>query len=463
MEEPPPYDGFSLNHDPPPPQPQIPIQAESSNSNVAVLPAYIRRPTPPPANYAPEEFTYKLKDWNTHPWAILSIQGDPRYTRVIPSIAHGSNLVGSVKLILRSAEAKAKAEGIHYVCILIKGNVVYNGSTAGASRIPFFEEKHTLWSANENPGNARLKGECEFPFSLALPTTLRKDGKSFRPPHTFSDGRAPFSVQYTAQLRIVRGKLRADDKVTCTFGYFSILQPGPPSALRMLAYHENFPLFGPDADPEGWHTQTVSVKGRLFSSREVEVKVTFSLATPLCYTRSASIPCALTLETSDLQALHLLSPPAASIVCLEHTARENRRDVQSKGSEPCGQAVFWPSTEGAPTDADSNSLESDLESSSSHRRRLMGEIHLGPKLQPSTAVPGFVVEYAVVLFPFQAVGFRPHGTAPLLRQVVDIVPRHAAGPRQKTYSGPMYEISNAVEQYYRRTFLTAGGGKERVG
>jgi hypothetical protein len=49
----------------------------------------------------------------------LSIQGDPRYTRVIPSIAHGSNLVGSVKLILRSAEAKAKAEGIHYVCILV--------------------------------------------------------------------------------------------------------------------------------------------------------------------------------------------------------------------------------------------------------------------------------------------------------------------------------------------------------
>lgn len=98
----------------------------------------------------------------------------------------------------------------------IKGNVVYNGSTAGASRIPFFEEKHTLWSANENPGNARLKGECEFPFSLALPTTLRKDGKSFRPPHTFSDGRAPFSVQYTAQLRIVRGKLRADDKCVCS-------------------------------------------------------------------------------------------------------------------------------------------------------------------------------------------------------------------------------------------------------
>jgi hypothetical protein len=53
--------------------------------------------------------TYKLKDWNTHPWAILSIQGDLRYTRVIPAVVQGSNLVGSVKLILRSAEAKAKA------------------------------------------------------------------------------------------------------------------------------------------------------------------------------------------------------------------------------------------------------------------------------------------------------------------------------------------------------------------
>ncbi|KAJ7867152.1 hypothetical protein B0H13DRAFT_2065640 [Mycena leptocephala] len=391
MEEPPPYDGFSPNHDPPPPQPQTPNQAETSgntvfsNSNVDVLPAYTRRSTPP-ADYAPEEFTYKLKDWNTHPWAVLTVQGDPRYTRVIPAVAHGSNLVGSVKLILRSAEAKAKAEGIQNVCILIKGDIVYNGSTAGASRIPFFEQTHTLWSASENPGNARLKGECEFPFSLVLPTTLRKDGKSFRPPHTFSDGRAPFSVQYTAQLRIVRGSC-ARTIMTCTFGYFSIRQPRPPSALRMLAYQENFPLLGLDADPEGWHTQTVSVKGKLFSSREVEVKAT------LCYTSTASIPCAVILETSDLQALHLLSPPAASIVCLERTTRENRRDVQSKSSEPCGQAML-----------DRTPL--DLESSSSHRRRLMGEIRLGPKLQPSTAP------------------------------------------------------SNAVEQYYRRTFLTAGGGKD---
>lgn len=89
----------------------------------------------------------------------------------------------------------------------------------------------------------------------------------------------------------------------------------------------------------------------------------------------------MTIETDDIQALDLLSSPSASIVYLERSINEKRRDLQRIVSETCGQAVFWPSTEGAAAD-----------SVSSNRRQLMGEIHLRGNLQPSSAVPGLVIE-----------------------------------------------------------------------
>jgi hypothetical protein len=162
-------------------------------------------------------------------------------------------------------------------------------------RKSFFESKHALWSAAEAAPQAgkntagKLKGDHNWPFSITLPKTLVKDGQMFHLPHSFSDRGLPFKVLYTAEVRIVRGKLRADEKyvgiscaltanvtlirVQCSWGYFSMRQPGPPSPLRQLAYQENSPLLGPDADPEGWYTlPPFSVKGMLFASRMIDAK-----------------------------------------------------------------------------------------------------------------------------------------------------------------------------------------------
>jgi hypothetical protein len=141
------------------------------------------------------------------------------------------------------------------------------------------------------------------------------------------------------------------------------------------------------------------------------------------------------------------------MVYLERAFRENK-DVWRNTVEPCGKAVFWPSTEGAPED-------------SSFRRHLMGEIHLKSNLQPSSEVHGFKVEvcllarcvclqsyslqYAVVVFPFQAAAFKPlvFDNSPLLRQVVEITTRYAPGARQKTYTPPTYETRNLIiDNYY---------------
>ncbi|KAJ7661671.1 hypothetical protein B0H17DRAFT_1094182 [Mycena rosella] len=420
--EPPSYDGYGFE-----------ALVVSANADHADLPAYTRRPTPPPAaaqvEREPKKFVYEIKT-RGRSWATLVVHGDARLGSGVPTVTEGSNLVGSVKLSLQSTET------IQAVCIMIKGEIL-SGTTPSVTRTPFLEFKHTLWPGADGDSQApgKLKGEYDWPFSIPLPKTVSKDAQPYRLPHSFAERLASFSVQYTAELRVVRGKLRMDDKVACTFRYFSMGQPGPPSALRQLAYQENSPLLGPDVDAEGWDNQPFSAKGTVFASRMVDIKCTFSLAKPLSYTRSASIPCAITIETKDAQALDLLSTPAACMVYLERIMQEELEDWKNH-YEPCGRAVFWPSTEGAPGD-------------SSHRRQLMGEIHLKQNLQPSCSVFGFAVEYAVVVFPFQATGFKPMDNAPVLRQPVEITTRYAPGPRQKTFTPATYEMRNvAVDHYY---------------
>lgn len=50
-----------------------------------------------------------------------------------------------------------------------------------------------------------------------------------------------------------------------------------PSPLRQLAYQENSPILGPEADPEGWHTvPSTWVKGNVFGKRSVSIHCTVS-------------------------------------------------------------------------------------------------------------------------------------------------------------------------------------------
>ncbi|KAJ6591393.1 hypothetical protein B0H10DRAFT_1960786 [Mycena sp. CBHHK59/15] len=236
--------------------------------------------------------------------------------------------------------------------------------------------------------------------------------KSFELPHTFVERGANFSIQYSLELRILRGKLmqgkQRKDKLGFTFGFFSMRPPGPPLMLQQLAYQENSPLLSPEADPEVWQSlPSFSNSGLLFSVLKLNVKCT------LCYTRSTSIPCALTIETANTHALDVLTSPTAA---LEHRTRS---PGGADTLELCGQAVFKASTEGAAVDTSS-------------WRWLMGEIHLRRTLQPSTDVIDFLIEYTVLVLPFQATSFKQHRYEALLRQKVDIVTKYASGPRART-------------------------------
>ncbi|KAJ6613801.1 hypothetical protein B0H10DRAFT_2270100 [Mycena sp. CBHHK59/15] len=240
---------------------------------------------------------------------------------------------------------------------------------------------------------------------------------------------ANFSIQYSLELRILRGKLmhgkQRKDKLGFTFGFFSMRQPGPPSMLRQLAYQENSPLLSPEADPEVWQSlPSFSNSGLLFSVLKLDVKCT------LCYTRSTSIPCALTIEMANTHALDVLTSPTAAL------ERRTRSPGGADTLELCGQAIFKASTEGAAVDASS-------------RRQLMGEIHLRRTLQPSTDMIDFLIEwfsvdpqYTVLVLPFQVTSFKPHRYEALLLQKVYIVTKYASGPRARMYTPATYETHN---------------------
>ncbi|KAJ7244856.1 hypothetical protein C8J57DRAFT_762840 [Mycena rebaudengoi] len=425
------------------------LQSLVVSSQSDELPVYSGRRSPPSpvarANAEPQKFSYDIKNRSRKPWAILVVHGDPRLGKTIPTVVAGSNLMGSVSLTLQIGET------IQAVAVSVKAEIIMISGGVPAVRTLIFETKTTLWSAAEGDPQSReksskLKGEYTWPFSIHIPaTSTSKEGKPFELPHTFFERAASFSIQYSVELRIMRGKLRQDDKRVCTLGVFSMRQPGPPSMLRQLAYQENSPLLGPEADPDGWQSlPSFSISGLLFSVLTVDVKCTLALAKPLCYTRSSSIPCTLTIETENAQALDVLASPKAALVYLERHTGSTTNDISRSDVLACGQAVFWASTEGA-------AAETSL------RRRLMGEIHLRPTLQPSTDVVDFLIEYTVLVFPFQATGFKPHGYAPLLRQKVDIVTRYASGPRAITYTPATYETRNGVtdQHYLQTTYLSS--------
>jgi len=48
-------------------------------------------------------------------------------------------------------------------------------------------------------------------------------------------------------------------------------------------------------------------------------------------------------------------------------------------------------------------------------------------------------QYSVVLFPFDAVGFKPVDSHPFIEQPVEITPLYASGPRPKRFAPPGHE------------------------
>ncbi|KAJ6482483.1 hypothetical protein C8R45DRAFT_303002 [Mycena sanguinolenta] len=389
----------------------------------------------------PKEFSYEIKNYFSKPTATLTLLGHPVLSRTTPTFIEGSNIAGSVKLNLRSSDP------ITSVVVFVRGDLIVSGDPD--ERLNFFRLRKYLWkpsmgdprapgtSAGSENWEGKLKGEYNWPFSIKLSEVATSpDGEhQFHLPHTFAERSSRSSIEYYFELRINRGKLRTDDRIITSFGFFSMRYPNRSSQLRQLAYRSNVDVPGPYLDPEGWKAlEPVQIQGRLFGKRPVNVRCTVFIAKPLCYTRGTSIPCAMTFETDDSQVADVFASIKASAIYLQRSVRCTF-GYSSTNVSPCGQASWSPDA---------------THPRNATQRHLIGEIYLRKDLQPSAAIKSFFIDYAVAVFPPAAVGFKSASTGPLITESVKIVTRFPQGPRPRP-STPPKSASNdpLVDRYYQ--------------
>ncbi|THU84194.1 hypothetical protein K435DRAFT_688088 [Dendrothele bispora CBS 962.96] len=398
------------------------------------------------------EYTYELvkgkeKD-RKKPWAFLTVLGDSTVSlsKGIPTIVEGEKVEGEVKIDLDSAEA------CQAVIVSVRGQII--GGAQNSDVLTFLELPKVLWSASPNPlsstskaanllpgpkqkSNKLQQGSHSWPFSIDLPkevalTVGPKDAPKvevYRLPQSFFERHARARVHYEVTVRFVRGLLKTDWRLSTQFAYVPITISPSPSPLRVLAYQENTPLLGPEADPTGWVTlDPVAIYGRT-ETKEVDIRIILSIASPLSYARGSVIPLVLTVQCKDARALEQLSTPRSIVLRLRRRLRYHSDDHKPPESYPWTDehehselALWWPET---------------------LTRYLKGEIHLQTDWKPTTVMPRFRVEYSVVLLPPDVVGFQFETSSTsrgeLLEQPVEITTAFAPGPRPRMYAPPQYE------------------------
>ncbi|KAF8802490.1 hypothetical protein BYT27DRAFT_7172935 [Phlegmacium glaucopus] len=428
------------------------------SSRLSDLPAYSQMvPTRPTYQAIPKTFEYELK-YKGKPIAVMTIIAEEAFSKHLPTFPEHSPIKGRVKLTFD------KPDAVQAVVVSAYGQIVTGASAV--EKLTFVNVSSTLWSpimgnprslsisdsatgSNSGTSTARftskLEGEYSWDFSLDLPkevvvpSGLRNDLHIFSLPQTFYERHTRVKVTYEVVVRIVRGKLRTDHRIAAPFGYIPIRRPGPFSSLRRLAYEEGTPLPGPTIDPTGWHAQKqIRIQGKMFKSRSVDMGCTLFLAKPLCYTKGSVIPLVLLLESQDLQALDLFSSSTSIVVRLRRLIRYHwvtgDRIFESPGWKDAIEyshlATWWRQTE---TSADDSS-----------KRYINGELHLASDLKPTSAMAHFRLEYAVVILPFDIIGFESANNEPLLVQPVEIGTAFGLGPHPIMFAPPEYESSDPL-------------------
>ncbi|KAK7023113.1 hypothetical protein R3P38DRAFT_2532568, partial [Favolaschia claudopus] len=395
----------------------------------------------------PREFSFVLKNLLGKPFATLTLLAHPVLSGTTPTFLEGSDIDGALKLNLRTSDP------VESITLYLRGDLVVAGDPE--ERMNFFRLGKFLWKssmgdprapdASDGNWTQKLKGEYDFPFSIKLPEFVSDpDGgrHEFRLPHSFAEPSSKLNVDYSLELSINRGKFRSHDRITTSFKLFSMQAPSQsPSQLRQLALQSGVDAPGPYSDPDGWYAfKPVRIKGIPSGERPVSAKCTVFLAKPLCYTRAASIPCAMTIEVdneSESQVADVLASMKPSAVYLQRTVRCSLGQP-TINILPCGQATWRASPDALPSSA---------------QRHLRGEIYLQQDLQPTAEINKFQVEYAIAVFSPAAVGSEHQpSTGPLATRSVEIVTQYASGVAQSVpATAPAtnsLERNQVAESYY---------------
>ncbi|KAH9848132.1 hypothetical protein C2E23DRAFT_941244 [Lenzites betulinus] len=346
---------------------------------------------------APTEHQYHLPTSKSRPWLSLSVLSKAPASTYLPAFYQGEPITGSVTLRLE------KEEPIKSVSVQVLGQM----TSSATDVLTFLHTSTAVWPASSsasfgvvpatsNPG--KLFGEYTWPFSVTLPDhcTLKSPGvpeQQFSLPASFSERMARVHIQYQIVVTVHRSRFRVDSTLGTVIGYLPIIRPDPPSTPRQIAYMENSPLIGPDGDPDGWLSlEPLPIQGSVFSTRTVDATCTLALAKPLCYTRGTAIPCLMTIETTDPQALDLLSAPRSPVVRL-------LRRISAQDTGPFNVPKPLPGLEFESTVQEVATAvwwsEHARDRLTPQKRVLHGEIHLSASLKPSCRFGKFELSVSV--------------------------------------------------------------------
>ncbi|KAI0704174.1 hypothetical protein C8T65DRAFT_654104 [Cerioporus squamosus] len=400
------------------------------------------------ASRAPSEHSYHLTDSKGRQWLTLKVISSAPSSGYLPAFYEGDAIGGSVTL------HREKEDSIKSISVQVVGQM----TSSAMEVVEFVQVSETLWSSSEpspsqgSNNSGTLAGHFDWPFVLTLPSQCQckspnGDTQTYPLPGSFSERLARVHIQYQLIATVHRTRFRVDSTLGTVIGYCPIIRPDPPSRARQLAYIGNTELPGPDTDPDGWKClEPLHIRGSVFSTRLVDARCT------LCYTRGSVIPCLMTVETTDPQALDLLSAPRSLLVRLLRQIATGEGTLRTAGGKKLP------------------SLGSNARSRQQYRRVLHGEIHLSAGLKPTCRLGTFELtvsppalmrarvaeaqcrcigaKYAVAVYPPRAAAFQPEGggNSILQQEPVVIATVYAPGPRPRINSPPGYDDASSMGQ-----------------
>ncbi|KAF8914294.1 hypothetical protein CPB84DRAFT_1742084 [Gymnopilus junonius] len=364
----------------------------------------------------------------SRPWATLRVFSNTSTIsssgQKVPCFTSSDLVQGSLELNLDSPQ------NVNSINLSLRGRIITTSYEDGSCT--FLDQPIIFWTrSNGDPRSVspsiednaapptshaakkfdgKLSGQYSWPFSLSFPKDLPAWGQGGRmpTPQSFFEREIQASVQYDLVLRMTHGILRSDSKLQVNVEYVPSVTPAPFSLLRSYAYGENLPSPSPEIDPEGWHAlPTASVRGRLFSERMVKLRSTLFLANP-SFARGTIVPCYLSVECPDEQALDILANPKS--LALRLYRRVEYYDDGGKCSISSARAAGNASVNRVHAHITEVERAIWLASSTAGPqgtiRQFNGEFHLSKELQPSCEFPLFKVSYHVELLPFDSPVFK---------------------------------------------------------
>ncbi|KAF7796027.1 hypothetical protein EIP86_007196 [Pleurotus ostreatoroseus] len=261
--------------------------ADSSSQHVVnkdvELPAY----SPKDSNDTQVQHTYDLHK-NNRKLLSLTLRSKAKSPDDMPKMQEAQTVSGTVTLDLDSPVF------VRSVTVTIIGEIE---APWGVSR--FLNMRKELYSVESKEGshsptasppsatgdhlrvteNLKLEGTNVLSFSLKLP---RGVGIPFGGPNgavskyllpaSLHDLASRTSIVYQIVVRVKKGMLSSDYRLSTPFEYLPLIRPEAPSLSRQIAYSEGIPPLGPTEDPDGWKTSEIlRMAGTLFNTRPVEI------------------------------------------------------------------------------------------------------------------------------------------------------------------------------------------------